>query len=135
MSHISKGLVKVSMKNKDLLIKTLMHFGKVAENDIIYAYQGNGRYTTDNKKYDLVLINEKHPKQRIGFNIVNNIDYEPFYDNYGELGTWINGIKMKIEDRYIAHHYEKELMEEGFNVVITEAANGAYEVEALEEVW
>lgn len=135
MSHIAKAKVKINLSNKDFLIKALSHFGTITENDIIYAYRGGSTYTTDNGKYDLVLTAKDNPNHRIGYKKNANGSYTPYYDSYSHLGTWIDSVKGRVEDRYIAYHYEYELSEEGFNVSITENSAGELELEAAEAAW
>lgn len=130
MSHIVKGKVQVAYKDKDLLLKALDGVGVVVENEKLYRV-GAG-YTLE--KYPVVLIDPKNKEHRIGYKEKNGV-WEQFQENFGSYGNWTRGVSEKIQDRYIAFHYEQQLQEEGFNVVMKQHNDGTLELEAEEAVW
>lgn len=135
MSHISEAKAKIIIKDRELLVKALSNLGLVLENEIIYSYQGGETYYPSKEKYEIVLVNEKHSQQRVGFNYTSKKEeYDVFYDNYGSCGTFAKNSTKKAEDWYLAYHYEKELTEEGFDVEIHQLANGELEVLAEEQI-
>lgn len=128
MSHIVRGRVKVAMTNKELLIKSLEGIGNVTTRDRLYRF---GVGPTD-RVYDIVLSDFDNSLYRIGFSQENGI-----WHLYQESmqGTWANTITTLIQDRYLAFHYEKELVAEGFNVTLNQHKDGMIEIEAEEMVW
>ena len=60
---------------------------------------------------------------------------DSFVVRYDEDDRNAIGLLRRIEDRYLAHHYERELVDEGYQVQINAAANGALEVIAEEAGW
>ena len=130
MSHIVKGKVSVKYKDPELLLKALEGLGRIEKNEKLYRV-GLG-YTTE--KYPLVLIDERDKTKRIGFKQVGD-SWQPYQENYGSYGRWTTRVAGKIEDRYIAYHYEKNLVSEGFSVQIQEHSDGSLELVAEEAVW
>lgn len=130
MSHIVKGKVQVTYKDKELLLKALEGVGVVTENEKLYRV-GAG-YTLE--KYPVVLIDPKNKEHRIGYKEKNGV-WEQFQENYGSYGNWTRQASEKIQDRYIAFHYERQLQEEGFDVVMKQHNDGTLELEAEEAVW
>jgi len=130
MSHIVKGNVSVAYVNKENLIKAMAGLGRVFEKEKLYRV-GVG-YTTE--RYDLVLISNEDEKLRIGYNLKNGV-WEQYQENYGSYGTWTKKVSSKVQDRYIAFHYEAQLKEEGFKVIIQEQNDGTLELVAEESAW
>ncbi|MHC6555012.1 hypothetical protein [Escherichia coli] len=130
MSHIVKGKVQVAYKDKDLLLKALEGVGVVVENEKLYRV-GVG-YTFE--KYPIVLIDQSNKEHRIGYKEKNGV-WEQYQENYGTHGCWTQQASSKVQDRYIAFHYEQQLKEEGFSVTVTQHHDGTLELEAEEAVW
>jgi len=129
MSHIVKGKVNIVYKDQELLIKALNGLGQLTTNETLYRV-GEG-FTSE--KYPLVLVGEKN-NQRIGYKENNGV-WEQYQENYGSYGKWTKEISTKIQDRYIAYHYEKQLVDEGYSVSIKEFHDGTLELEAEEMAW
>lgn len=127
MSHIVKGKVKVSYKDKELLLMALEGVGVVVENRKLYRV-GLG-YTLE--KYPIVLIDQNNNEHRIGYKEKDGV-WEQYQEDYFR---WTRQISNKIQDRYIAFHYEHQLKEEGFNVTVKQHQDGSLELEAEEVVW
>jgi hypothetical protein len=130
MSHIVKGTVSVAYINKEHLINALAGLGQLYENEKLYRV-GVG-YTSE--RYDLVLISDDDPQLRIGYKVNNGV-WEQYQEDYGSYGVWTKKISNKVQDRYIAYHYEAQLKEEGFNVTISEQNDGTLELLAEESAW
>ena len=130
MSHIVKGKVNVAYKEKEILIKALEGLGFVTQDEKLYRV-GAG-YTTE--KYPLVLVDRNNKEHRIGYKEKNGV-WEQYQEDYGSYGHWTQQVSSKIQDRYIAFHYEKQLLEEGFNVTIKQHNDGTLELEAEEVAW
>lgn len=130
MSHIVKGKVEVAYTNIDLLKKALSGVGVVSENERLFRV-GAG-YTSE--RYMVVVISPDNKDYRIGFNYENGL-WVQYQENYGSHGTWTKGASKKIQDRYIAYHYEKNLVDEGFKVEIREHNDGSLELVAEEASW
>lgn len=130
MSHIVKGKVEVAYNNPALLVKALTTLGIVAENERLYRV-GVG-YT--NEKYPLVLIDSDNPQHRIGYKERNGV-WEQYQENYGSYGQWTQKTASAIQDRYLAFHYEKQLLDEGFSVKISQLQDGSLELVAEEATW
>lgn len=130
MSHIVKGKVKVAYKDQQLLKRALNGLGVVVEKEKLYQV-GVG-YTME--RYDLVLIDPENKERRIGYKNENGV-LSQYQENYGSYGSWTKQISDKIQDRYIAFHYEKNMKEEGFDVVIQEHKDGTLELIAEEACW
>lgn len=130
MSHIVKGTVSVQYTDFDLLKSALAHLGIVAEREPLYRV-GPG-YTSE--RYDLVLIDPQDPQRRLGYNREGEV-WVQYQEDYGQYGAWTRQISSKIQDRYIALHYQRNLKEEGFNCTITELHDGSLELVAEESVW
>ena len=130
MSHIVKGSVTVAYINEELLLKALNGLGVVTQHDQLYRV-GVG-FTTE--RYDYVLTSSHDNNRRIGYRLIDGI-WEQYQENYGTYGEWTQKVSAKIQDRYIAFHYESQLKNEGFNVTITEMKDGTLELEAEEAAW
>lgn len=130
MSHIVKGKVSVAYRSKELLLKALEGVGVVVENEKLYRV-GAG-YTSE--RYPLVLIDKNNKEHRIGYKETNGV-WEQYQENYGSHGTWTKNASSKIQDRYLAFHYEQQLREEGFNVTVKQHNDGTLELEAEEVSW
>lgn len=130
MSHIVKGKVQVAYKDKDLLLKALEGVGVVVENEKLYRV-GVG-YTLE--KYPIVLIDQNNKEHRIGYKETNGV-WEQYQENYGSYGLWTQQTSSKVQDRYLAFHYEQQLKEEGFIVTVKQHHDGTLELEAEEAVW
>lgn len=130
MSHIVKGKVQVAYKDKELLLKALEGVGVVVENEKLYRV-GAG-YTFE--KYPIVLIDQNNKEHRIGYKEKNGV-WEQYRENYGSYGRWTQQASSKVQDRYIAFHYEQQLKEEGFSVTVKQHHDGTLELEAEEAVW
>lgn len=130
MSHIVKGKVAVRFESKEYLLKALRGLGVVAENEKLYRV-GVG-YTQET--YPLVLISADDPSRRIGYRQSNGV-WEQYQENYGDYGRWTRTVGSLIQDRYIAYHYEQQLKDEGFTVLIHQHVDGSIELEAEEMVW
>jgi len=130
MSHIVKGKVQVAYKNKALLLRALEGVGLIVENEKLYRV-GAG-YTFE--KYPIVLIDPKNKDHRIGYKENAGV-WEQYQENFGSYGRWTQQASALIQDRYIAFHYEQELVEEGFSVTVRQHHDGTLELEAEEAVW
>lgn len=130
MSHIVKGKVQVAYKDKELLLKALEGVGVVVENEKLYRV-GAG-YTFE--KYPIVLIDQNNKEHRIGYKEKNGV-WEQYQENYGSYTRWTQQASSKVQDRYIAFHYEQQLKEEGFSVTVKQHHDGTLELEAEEAVW
>lgn len=130
MSHIVKGTVKVAYTDQALLLKALNGLGLVVENEKLYRV-GAG-YTFE--RYPIVLVDPRNKEHRLGYKPENGI-WNQYQEDYGACGRWTKGVAEKIQDRYIAFHYEKNLLEEGFNVKIQEHNDGSLELVAEEATW
>ncbi|EPK6993029.1 hypothetical protein L7M13_003625 [Klebsiella pneumoniae] len=130
MSHIVKGQVQVAYKSKELLLKALEGVGVVVENEKLFRV-GAG-YTFE--KYPIVLIDQNNKEHRIGYKEKNGV-WEQYQENYGSYGRWTQQASSKVQDRYIAFHYEQQLKEEGFSVTVKQHHDGTLELEAEEAVW
>lgn len=130
MSHIVKGKVTVPYKDLELLKRALQGLGHVVENERLYQV-GSGLTT---QRYPLVLIDAHNKDLRIGFRLENEV-WAQFQENYGAYGEWTKKTSARIQDRYIAFHYERQLKEEGFEIEIKEHHDGTIEVLAQEAVW
>ncbi len=131
MSHITKGTIAVKINDEDLLIKALLGLGTVTRNDQLYRVG----YGLTSETYDLVLTSEKNNQYRIGYKKNRDGSWSQYQEDYGNLGQWTKQISEKIQDRYIAYHYERELKSEGFNVSIKTTNDGAVELEFEEQTW
>lgn len=130
MSHIVKGKVAVAYVNEQHLLKALNGLGILTQHDKLYRV-GAG-YTSE--RYDYVLASEHDSTRRIGFNLVRGV-WEQFEENFGTYGQWTREISTKIQDRYLAIHYEAELKNEGFTVTVTQKQDGTLELVAEEAAW
>jgi hypothetical protein len=130
MSHIVQGKIKTAFKDEELLMKALAGLGTVRINEKLYRV-GPG-YTAE--KYDIVLIDESNPHNRLGFNRHSGV-FVQYQEEYGSVGAWTRRVSAKIQDRYIAFHYEKELVKDGFDVSIQEHKDGTVELLATEAGW
>lgn len=130
MSHIVKGKVQVAYKDQELLQRALSGLGAVVEKEKLYRV-GVG-YTME--RYDLVLIDPQNKERRIGYKNEKGV-WNQYQENYGSYGSWTKQVSDKIQDRYIAFHYEKNLKEEGFDVVVQEHNDGTLELVAEEACW
>lgn len=128
MSHIVKGRVSVAYQDKDLLIKALQVVGHVHVDEKLYRV-GVG-YT--NEKYALVLVDKNDPLKRIGYNKEGNA-WSQFQEDWGSYGVWTKTVSSKVQDAYIAFHYQKQLESDGFNVTITQMSDGSLNVFAEEQ--
>ena len=130
MSHIVRGHVKTAYTDKEILVRALGYLGEVRENEKLYRV-GDG---FSRETYDVVLIDSENQKNRIGYNYEGDM-WSQFQENYGAVGRWTKKISSKIQDRYIAFHYEKNLVEEGFKVTVQEQQDGTLELVANEGGW
>ena len=130
MSHIVKAKATITYTDKELLIRALTGLGRIAENERLYRV-GPG-YTSE--RYDVVLIDEQDSKYRLGFSLKGKV-WEQYQEEYGSFGPWTKGRSELIADRYLAYHYERELVEQGYEVKMMQQANGAIEIEAVEAPW
>lgn len=131
MSHIVKGKVKVAYTDKELLLKALQSVGVVAENERLYRV-GAG---LTRERYSLVLMDPNNKDHRIGYRENNSGVWEQYQEDWGSYGQWTRNISDTIQDRYIAFHYERQLVEEGFKVVMKQHSDGTLELEAEEQAW
>lgn len=132
MSHIIKGTITVNYTNRDALKKAMGNVGKVEESTFIYRDNGS-HYVKDNNSYELVLVSQDNKKHRIGFKLENG-RYQPYYDDYGKLGTWIKGVVPKLDDYYIAHDAGLQLeqdAENDFSYTVEENQHGEVEMVAV----
>lgn len=127
MSHIVKGTIETAYTDRDVLVRSMSHFGNVFQNAPLYRV-GAG-YTSE--KYDLVLVDKTQDHFRLGFNFKGGL-FQPYQEGYGSVGEWTRKVNQGIRDRYIAHTYERQLIEEGYNVTIKQLTDGSLEVEAEE---
>lgn len=130
MSHIVKGKVLVRYTDRDILIKSLSPHGKLFENAPLYQV-GNGYTST---KYQIVLVSNANETFRIGFNLKEGV-WEQFQEDYGSVGEWTKQVSQRVQDRYLAFGYEQKLKSEGYDVKVTEKADGTFEVLAEEETY
>lgn len=130
MSHIVKARLSVTYTNKELLLKALSGLGVVKENETLYRVG----YGFTSERYPVVLIDTNNPQHRIGYAEKNGV-WEQYQENYGVYGEWTKKESSKIQDRYIAYHYEQQLVDEGFKVSMFQHADGTLELEALEAEW
>lgn len=130
MSHIVKGKVNVAYKEDEFLIKALSGLGILLKDQKLYRV-GAG-YTSET--YDLVLVDEKNKDYRIGYKKVGGV-WHQFQEDYGSYGRWTKKISDKVQDRYLAYHYEKQLNDEGYDVVINQENDGSLVLEADERCW
>jgi len=135
MSHISKATIKVAMTNKNTLITALSKIGTVYANTHIYRHMGGSSYPKSSETYDIVLESLENKNHRIGFSLNSDGNYQMHYDDYGALGKWIKNVEDSVYDRYIAHHYEAQLKQEGYDVKVIANEQGELEVEANEMAW
>ncbi len=118
MSKIVRATVNVDMKERGVLEKALRHFGRVTED-------GRGGFRLSSKELRMRDMSfEQHSNGQGGFMV-----------RYDEDDRNAINLLRQIEDRYIAHHYEKELVSEGFEVQINAVANGSLELIANEAEW
>ena len=130
MSHIVKSKVKVAYTNTEHLRKALQGVGALVENEKLYRV-GAG-YTME--QYPLVLIDPNNKQHRIGYKLENGV-WNQYQENFGSYGRWTKSVSEKIQDRYLAYHYEENFKEEGFDVVIQEHNDGSLELLAEEASW
>ncbi|RYY74460.1 MAG: hypothetical protein EOO52_12920 [Gammaproteobacteria bacterium] len=130
MSHIVTGKVGVRYTDRNLLIRALSPHGNIYENESLYEV-GNG---LTRSKYQLVLVAKENNQFRIGYNLVEGT-WKQFQENYGSVGAWTQRVTERVQDRYLAFGYEKQLISEGFEVTVTETKDGSFEVVALEEMY
>lgn len=130
MSHIVKGTVTVAYVNEQLLLQALNTLGQVQTDAQLYRV-GVG-YT--NERYQIVLVSDKNPEFRIGFNREGDT-WEQYQENYGAYGMWTKAVAGQIQDRYLAFHYKEQLISEGFNATIEQKPDGTLEVLATEQAW
>lgn len=134
MSHIVKGRVDLAYTDAQVLRKALESVGVVLEHEQATIATGVD-FVRSGERYPLVLQARHNPKFRIGFKPDQLGNYAPYYDQWGDLGTWSNQSLAAIKDRYIAYHYEKQLTEEGYKVSVHQQADGSLEVLAEEATW
>ena len=107
MSHITRGKLRVEIKDGKLLIEVLSELGEViTQNAVVYNYNG-----TQIQPVDIALRLESG-MQRIGF--VYNSEkrcYEFVGDAYGVYRTIA-----EIEKRYVQKAVEKALRLQGYTV-------------------
>lgn len=134
MSHITKGKVDIAYRDAELLKKAIAGVGVLRENEKITIALGGDSYKNSSERYPLVLENPTDPRMRVGFKQEGE-SYVPFYDNWGNLGKWSNVSMARLKDRYIAHHYESKLQEEGFKTEVVEQRDGTLDVVFEEVAW
>ena len=134
MSHIIKGRILRAFRDREVLLTALSHIGTVLENEKITVALGGSNYNLSRDRYDIVLESQEGHKFRLGFRQENDL-FVPYYDEWGRLGTWVKTTMQQVDDRYLAHHYEKQLNAEGFKATVRKMINGALQVEAEELAW
>lgn len=134
MSHIVRGQVKLAYTDEEVLRKALATIGVVLENQRATIATGVG-YKQNGENYPIVLEATANKDFRIGFKREANGAFVPYYDNFGELGKWCAQANAALTDRYIAYHYEKQLISEGYNVELQTQSDGSIEVLASEVAW
>lgn len=133
MSHIVRGQVNLAYTDVELLKRALSTIGTVHENERAVIATGVD-YVKSGEKYPIVLEARGNSKFRLGFKREGDY-YVPYYDNWGDLGTWCNKSMEALKDRYIAFHYEQRLKAEGFEVKVQSLPDGSIEVLAEEATW
>ncbi|NRC34284.1 hypothetical protein HB746_35520 [Pseudomonas aeruginosa] len=128
MSHIVKGRVSVAYQDKEVLINALQVVGNVFVDERLYRV-GVG-FTSE--KYSLVLVDKSDTHKRIGYNLESGV-WNQFQEDWGSYGEWTKAAASKIQDAYIAFHYQKQLESDGFNVTVTQQADGSLNVFAEEK--
>lgn len=126
MSHISTITTQVAFTDRDLLMKALEPLGEIKTNARIAQVNASGHSF---EKYDLVLSERNHSLglkwHRAGY-------FGMYYDEWGDLGNWCRKKSLQITDNYLALHYQKHLMEEGYQFELSTAADGSIVIEAEE---
>ncbi|RJX82290.1 hypothetical protein [Pseudomonas sp. LS-2] len=130
MSHIVRARVAVAYTDLELLKQALSGLGNVYQNEKLYRIG----FGLTSERYELVLIDARNTENRLGFNLENGV-YNMFVEDYGSSGVWTRDVSGKIADRYLAHHYAKQLKAENYNVSIVSQGDGTLEVIAEEVVW
>jgi len=116
MSKIVKATVNVDMNEREVLKKALSHFGRVSERG----------------KNGINLHSDELRMRSMSFDWGRDGRVQVKYDEDDHRAI---GLLRRVEDRYLAHHYEKGLVEEGFEVSINELQSGALELVANEAGW
>ena len=107
MSHITRGKLRVEIKDRGLLVEVLREFGEViTRNAVVYNYNN-----TQNTRADIVL-RLKDGRQQIGFKYNNEKRrYEFVGDRYG-----VYRVIEEIEKRYVQKAVERALRMQGYTV-------------------
>lgn len=130
MSHITRGRINVAYKDKELLLRALNGLGTVVENERLYRV-GPG---LTSERYPLVLMDSKNNKYRIGYQESNGV-WQQFQEDYGSYGEWTKRTSELVEGRYLAFHYERQLVDEGFEVEMEYLKDGTIDLVANEVGW
>lgn len=133
MSHIVKAKINVLYQDKEVLEIAMSHVGVVRKNATISVALGGRQYRDSTSKYPLVLENPNNPMHRIGMREAGD-RLEAFYDPFErDFRYWANQALSQLDDRYIAHHYEKQLHDEGcWDLEITAMDDGSLNLVATE---
>ena len=146
MSHISKAKVKVELKDKNLLEKSLLSLKdvRILKNEYLYRETGVTRVKdTTSGIFDYVIQSKKDHTLRVGLRKNRKTDtFEVYYDNYGKTGEFAKPIVNKLNDWYVGYLTAETIKQSAqqeysdFNIdVFEDEETGEIVVEAQEKLW